>query len=165
MSNKLSSSKESKKKLADASNNILDQRKKQIDIFEKSIISKIQNKELDELSEIKSVLSISDNAKTQLDRGGSQFTKSDLITIILALDNSKFSQFNDFKKLRIVDLITIIRAIIYDPTKYSYSVNEDLSINYTTITEKKPVKPPKSKKLEITNIEKEENSFILSRLK
>jgi hypothetical protein len=130
-------SKEDKKKNTIMSKKILNNRIDQIDNFEKDIVRQIKNDQLNNPSEIKSVFSITETAKTQLEKGGSQFTKPDLISIAIALDPSKLSKIEDLKQLRITDLISIIRTIIYDTNRYSMAINSNNIDNF--ITKNKPI--------------------------
>jgi hypothetical protein len=118
-------SKEDKKKNTTMSKKIINNRIDQIDNFEKDIIKKIKNDELNNPTDIKAVFSITETAKSQLEKGGSQFTKADLISIAIALDPSKLSKIEDLKQLRITDLISIIRTIIYDTNRYIMAVNSN----------------------------------------
>lgn len=130
-------SKEDKKKNTIMSKKILNNRIDQIDNFEKDIVRQIKNDRLNNPNDIKSVFSITETAKTQLEKGGSQFTKPDLISIAIALDPSKLSKIEDLKQLRITDLISIIRTIIYDTNRYSMAINSNNIDNF--ITKNKPV--------------------------
>jgi len=119
------------------SKKILNNRIDQIDNFEKDIIQQIKNDRLNTSTDIKSIFSITETAKSQLEKGGSQFTKPDLISIAIALDPSKLSKIEDLKQLRITDLISIIRTIIYDTNRYSTEISSNNIDNF--IMKNKPI--------------------------
>lgn len=154
-------SKEDKKKNTIVSKKILNNRIDQIDNFEKDIIQQIKNDRLNTSTDIKSIFSITETAKSQLEKGGSQFTKPDLISIAIALDPSKLSKIEDLKQLRITDLISIIRTIIYDTNRYSTAISSNNIDNFimknkpipqiTNDIKKKPVKKIDKPILEIMN--------------
>lgn len=68
--------------------------------------------------EMKRMLKATEYAKNQLDRGGKPLTKTDLVTIILALDISKIDELDNLQSLRLEDLNTMIRCLIYDPQRF-----------------------------------------------
>lgn len=166
---KVKLSKEEIKNKNELSKKIISNRLEQINDFEKNIVSKIKNNIINEPETIKSVFSISDGAKLQLERGGNQFTKADLIAIIVALDAGKISLMEDLQKLRISDLNSIIRSIIYDTNRYMIATNNSFmnkhiesSSNETKEIIKKPKEKKQSKKLlEITNSIENENQLII----
>jgi len=151
-----STTKTSKTKLSKAeiknkdelSKKIINNRIDQINDFEKNIVNNIKNNLINEADTIKSVFSISDGAKSQLERGGTQFTKPDLVAIIVALDAGKIPLMNDLNKLRISDLNSIIRSIIYDTNRYMLATNNNfMNMHIENATDKK------SNTREITNID------------
>lgn len=158
----MSETKLTKAKKNEISKRILDNRIDDITNIEKNIVKKIQTQDLSEVNVIKSLLSMSDTAKTQLERGGEQFTKPDLIAIIIALDSSKLSLINNLQKLTNTDLHKMIRVIIYDTNRYMMATNNNfmnMSIqDKTEIKKTPPQKPIKNSNL-LTNTP--ENKIVL----
>lgn len=74
-------------------------------------------------SDLATVFQITETAKNQLDRGGSNLTKSDLIAIILALEPQYRKQFKQMGELTTSDLNAMIRNIIYDPNRILQTEN------------------------------------------
>jgi len=137
-SSKAKLSKEDSKNKDELSKKVINNRIDQINDFEKTVVSKIKNNDINEPEMIKSVFSLSDGAKSQLERGGTQFTKPDLIAIIVALDAGKIALMNDLQKLRISDLNSIIRSIIYDTNRYMIATNNNfMNMHIGNICEKK----------------------------
>ena len=141
-------SKEESKIKTKMSKKIINDKIEQIKDFEKNIVRDIKNNTINDAETIKSVFSISDSARSQLERGGTQFTKPDLISIIIALDAGKISLMNDLQKLRISDLNSIIRSIIYDTNRYMIATNNNfMNMHIENVTDKK------SNVREITNVD------------
>ena len=141
-------SKEEGKIKTKMSTKIINDKIEQIKDFERSIVRDIKNNTINDADTIKSVFSISDGAKSQLERGGTQFTKPDLVAIIVALDAGKIPLMNDLNKLRISDLNSIIRSIIYDTNRYMLATNNNfMNMHIENATDKK------SNTREITNID------------
>jgi len=93
------------------------------------------------LAEMNAKTALLETTKKQLDREGAPFTKADLIAIIVALDPAKFAgNINGLHENTITDLNTMIRLIIYDPSRY---VNTTAS----TGTETQKLKPEEKKKI------------------
>ena len=67
--------------------------------------------------DLMSFIRITETSKKQLERGGSPFTKPDLIAIVLALrpQMKNTTDVNRLDQMRTSDLISLIRCIIYDP--------------------------------------------------
>ena len=131
-------SKEEGKIKTKMSTKIINDKIEQIKDFERSIVRDIKNNTINDADTIKSVFSISDGAKSQLERGGTQFTKPDLIAIIIALDAGKMSLMEDLQKLRISDLNSIIRSIIYDTNRYMIATNNNfMNMHIENATDKK----------------------------
>jgi len=99
------------------------------------------------LNDINTKAAFLQTTKKQLDREGAPLTKADLIAIIVALDPVTFSQnINQLNANNTVsDLNTMIRLIIYDPSRYMNNesdltpMNEikqitDLNLKPTTLT-------------------------------
>jgi hypothetical protein len=85
--------------------------------YENSIIKDIQINKLNDPEKIKFLLSASNSAITQLEKGGNQFTKVDYIAITILLTRlvGNIYSIKDLEKSTISDLIVIIKSIIYDP--------------------------------------------------
>lgn len=104
-------------------------RKKEINDIEDQIqsqaILRIKNSPNDNegvlvLNEMKAKAELLETTKKQLDREGAPFTKADLIAIIVALDPVKYANhISTLNDNTIADLNTIIRLIIYDPSRYA----------------------------------------------
>lgn len=58
-------------------------------------------------------------AEEQIKRKGRNLTKTDLITIIIALEPHRANKMYQLNSLKIEDLNFIIRAIIYNPQRYT----------------------------------------------
>jgi len=157
-------SKEDSKNKDELSKKIIKNGIDKIKDFEKNVVSKIKSNDINEPEMIKSVFSLSDGAMSQLERGGASFTKPDLIAIIVALDAGKISLMNDLQKLRISDLNSIIRSIIFDTNRYMIATNnnfmnmhiENASEKKSNIREIKDIpknkeKKPTKKNLQISN--------------
>ena len=131
----LSKSKQYKKQLVDNSNDLLNEKISNIDSFNQNIILKIQKNELNNIEEIQSILKISDIAKNQLEKGGSQLTKFDLIrNIVLFSDllklDKKYFSYAKIEQLKITDLTNILRSILYD---VNYDLDYDITDSYDRI--------------------------------
>ena len=61
-------------------------------------------------------LSVCETAKTQIQREGGSLTKADLIAIVIALNGRNTIEY--LQTCTIQELNTIIRGIIYDPSRY-----------------------------------------------
>jgi len=95
------------------------------------------------LAEMNAKTALLETTKKQLDREGAPFTKADLIAIIVALDPAKFAgNINGLHENTIADLNTMIRLIIYDPSRY---VNT--GSNASTGTDTQKLKPEEKKKI------------------
>jgi hypothetical protein len=95
------------------------------------------------LNEMNKKNTLLETTKKQLDREGTALTKADLIAIIIALDPAKFAANIDaLNENTIADLNTMIRLIIYDPSRY---VNTGSSVSTGTDTLK--IKPNEKKKI------------------
>ena len=71
-------------------------------------------------TEFSKVIQISETAKHQLQRGGANLTKADLIAIILRLGaHSDVPSLDNLQSLTMGDLIVMIRLLIYDPVVIS----------------------------------------------
>lgn len=157
---KISETKLAKSKKNEMSQKILDGRINDINKIEKNIVEKIQNKDLTQVNLIKSLFSVSDTAKTQLERGGEQFTKADLIAIIIALDSSKISLIENLQKLINTDLHIMIRVMIYDTNRYMTATNNSLMNLNIQDSSNKPIKPPKPAKNLLMDMMAIDNSLM-----
>jgi hypothetical protein len=68
---------------------------------------------------------ITETAKKQLNREGGPFTKADLIAIVIGLEPSYASNIESLNHYVIKDLNALIRTIIYDPSRYMNTHNEN----------------------------------------
>lgn len=155
----MSETKLTKTKKNEISKKILDNRINDINKLEKDLVKKIQDKDITEVTVIKSLFSMSNTAKNQLERGGEQFTKADLIAIIIALDSSKLSLIENLQKLTNNDLHKMIRVIIYDTNRYMMATNNcfmNMSIQDNVTPQVK--KTPKKKLLDGST---SENKIVL----
>jgi hypothetical protein len=135
---------------------VVNSRIESINNAQKSIIQDVDITSHEDL--VKTIL-FTETAKTQLKKGGSALTKTDLISIIIMVDISKLNNLEYLKTLTVNDLNTIIRSIIYDTNRYksnnlitngsnngtNYSSN---TLNNNVIVQEEDIS---SKKLEITN--------------
>jgi len=94
----------------------LTQRKDDIEKIQHQVINN-NGKEVVPFREITTMLQIGETAKNQLDRGGGALTKSDLVAILIALDPNLRKDLNRLNQLTNSDLNSMIRSIIYDPTR------------------------------------------------
>ena len=110
-------------------------------------VQRIKNSTNDEdgvlvLNDMEKKIALLKITQIQLDREGKPFTKADLIAIIIALEPSKFAgNIDGLNDNTIPDLNTMIRLIIYDPSRY---VNTGSNVTQTRQTEE----PKKIKNVE-----------------
>jgi hypothetical protein len=71
------------------------------------------------ISNLQQTHAILQTATTQLNRGGSPFTKADLIAIICYIQPAYIDNIDELKKNTVEDLNTIIRLVIYDPNHFA----------------------------------------------
>jgi len=74
------------------------------------------------------MIKVTETAKKQLGRVGDALTKSDLIAVLIALQPSLNSDIVHLESMTISDLNSMIRSIIYDPSRVlgkSVATNED----------------------------------------
>lgn len=57
-------------------------------------------------------------ADQQLNRGGQEFTKADLIAIVLALEPQLVAHTNEISSLSCIDLRCKIRSVVFDPLRF-----------------------------------------------
>jgi hypothetical protein len=109
--------------------NFISFRKNQLDVIgsqlQNDAVQKIKettdtNDAIAVLNDINTKAAFLQTTQKQLDREGAPLTKADLIAIIVALDPVTFSQnINQLNANNTVqDLNTMIRLIIYDPSRY-----------------------------------------------
>lgn len=97
---------------------IIEQRKKDITSVQQDFLLRCSvSTAIISVSEMNTVLQITETAKNQLDRGGNTLTKADLVAIVLALEPKYRKDLNKLKRLTTNDLNRLIRTIIYDPSR------------------------------------------------
>jgi hypothetical protein len=99
----------------------LNQRKAEIVQLQENMLSMKYDKALVSTEQLSTLINATETAKCQLDRGGTALTKADLIAIILALEPQYQKDFKQLGELTISDLNTMIRSIIYNPSRLSTS--------------------------------------------
>jgi len=114
--------------------NFISFRKKQLDDIgsqlENDAVQRIKettdtNDAITVLNDINTKAAFLQTTKKQLDREGAPLTKADLIAIIVALDPVTFAQnINQLNVNTVQDLNTMIRLIIYDPSRYMNNVSD-----------------------------------------
>jgi hypothetical protein len=97
--------------------NTLTQRKQEIEKLQHQVMNGSQGKEVVPFREITSMLQIGETAKNQLDRGGGALTKSDLVAVLIALEPKFRKDIHTLNQLTNSDLNSMIRSIIYDPSR------------------------------------------------
>jgi hypothetical protein len=96
------------------------QRKQEINYVQQEILNSMNSNKSTALIQTKdmvAMIKVTETAKNQLDRGGSALTKSDLIAIIVALQPSMRKDISRLESVTISDLNSMIRSIIYDPSR------------------------------------------------
>jgi predicted homoserine dehydrogenase-like protein len=83
-------------------------------------------------SSVAMALSVCETAKTQIQREGAVLTKADLIAIIVALNGS--NDIAALQSLTIGELNTMIRGIVYDPSRYMKIGGNSTSSNVLSLT-------------------------------
>ena len=159
----MSETKLTKTKKNEISKKILDNRIDDINKLEKDLVKKIQDKDITEVTVIKSLFNMSGTAKNQLERGGEQLTKADLISIIIALDSSKLSLIENLQKLTNNDLNKMIRVNIHDRNRLMMATNNcfmNMSIQDNTSPQVK--KTPKKKLLDESTSENDINRLMMT---
>ena len=165
----LSKSKQYKKQLVDNSNCLLNEKISNIDSFNQNIILKIQKNELNNIEEIQSILKISDIAKNQLEKGGSNLTKFDLIRNIILFSNllkldKKYFSYEKMDQLKITDLTNILRSILYDIDNDIDYENIDITDRIKKIDNFNENIITKIKKNQLNNIEEIQSIFKISEI-
>ncbi len=100
------------------SHQVVNKRMEQVHQVESQLMDHARSNPNVSNEEIKRMMKATEYAKNQLDRGGKPLTKTDLVTIILALDISKIDELDNLQSLRLEDLNTMIRCLIYDPRRF-----------------------------------------------
>lgn len=95
----------------------LEQRKNEIDKVQEQFLKNQPNNSLVRAEQISTVVQLTETAKWQLDRGGNNLTKADLIAIILALEPQYRKDYRSIGELTTSDLNAMIRSLIYDPNR------------------------------------------------
>lgn len=96
------------------------QRQEQIDHLQKDMIQSVQSNQSSAIispKDLVTMIRVTETAKTQLDRGGNILTKADLIATIIALQPSSRSNIPHLESVTVSDLNSMIRSIIYDPSR------------------------------------------------
>jgi len=95
--------------------------------IEKNIIksSILNNMSVVDTEKMKQYLQITTTATEQLKRDGKQFTKKDLIAILIALSPERIHHLHELDNMNVSDLIVMIRCIIYDPLRYINTSNSN----------------------------------------
>jgi hypothetical protein len=131
--------------------NFISFRKKQLDVIgsqlQNDAVQRIKettdtNDAIAVLNDINTKAAFLQTTQKQLDREGAPLTKADLIAIIVALEPVTFSQnINQLNTNNTVsDLNTMIRLIIYDPSRYMNNESDLTPMNeIKQITDLKPL--------------------------
>lgn len=93
---------------------IVNQRKAEIEQAQRNIVNE---RSIISASDMVTMIKVSETAKKQLDRNGDALTKADLVAIVIALQPDSKSKLRELEQLRVSDLNTMIRSIIYDPSR------------------------------------------------
>jgi hypothetical protein len=90
-------------------------KKAEIDAVQQSIM--VTERSIIPHSDIMALVKVTETAKKQLDRNGDALTKTDLVAIVVALQPESRGNIKELEALRVSDLNTMIRTIIYDPSR------------------------------------------------
>lgn len=99
---------------------MVNQRKEEINRVQQDMIESVRSSSSTAIispKDLVAMIKVTETAKTQLDRGGNVLTKSDLIAVIIALQPSLRSNISYLESITISDLNSMIRNIIYDPSR------------------------------------------------
>jgi len=106
---------------------ICEERKQQIDNVQKQLLeTSVKSNAIVNQKDIVNMIKITEKAKHQLDRVGSVLTKSDLVAIIIALNPELKTNISQLESLTVSDLNSMIRTIIYDPSRVVKNTKEDV---------------------------------------
>jgi len=104
---------------------ICEERKQQIDNVQKQLLeTSVNSNAIVNQKDIVNMIKITEKAKHQLDRVGSVLTKSDLVAIIIALKPEMNTKISQLESLTVSDLNSMIRTIIYDPSRVVHNAKE-----------------------------------------
>lgn len=118
---------------------LVNQRKEEIDRVQQDVIESVRSSSSTAIinaKDVVAVLKVTETAKTQLDRGGNALTKADLVAIIVALQPAMQANIARLESLTISDLNSMIRNIIYDPSRVIGAQVKNTAI----VSEKQPQK-------------------------
>jgi hypothetical protein len=102
---------------------MVEQRKQEINHVQQQILSSKQSTALIQAKDVVAMIKVTETAKNQLDRGGGVLTKPDLIAIIVAFQPARRNDIARLESLTVSDLNSMIRSIIYDPSRVIQSVH------------------------------------------
>jgi hypothetical protein len=102
---------------------MVEQRKQEINHVQQQILSSKQSTALIQAKDVVAMIKVTETAKNQLDRGGGVLTKPDLIAIIVAFQPAMRNDIARLESLTVSDLNSMIRSIIYDPSRVIQSVH------------------------------------------
>ena len=117
---RLTAEKREKREIAKAY--MAEQRKQEIENVQQAILSSAysgsdSSRALIKHNDIINMIKVTETAKKQLDRVGDALTKSDLIAVLIALQPSLKGDIAQLESLTVSDLNSMIRSIIYDPSR------------------------------------------------
>jgi hypothetical protein len=140
---------------------IIDNKITEIKKYDKELIKKIKDNEIDNIDMIKIILANSKSAINQLEKN--IFTKLDyiIITILLGRIKGKSFSYEKLEKLTIPELILKIKPIIYDPNFSNKNNLEIEDLDKSTINNKKKIcNKNNDLSKEITKVKQYEKSII-----
>lgn len=114
---------------------IVQQRKQEINTLQQSFVTE---RALVNPADMVRMVKVTETAKSQLDRVGNALTKPDLIAIVIALEPTMRNKIGELESMRVTDLNSVIRSIIYDPKRLFQPISSSIqsprmSINDTTL--------------------------------
>ena len=116
---------------------ICEERKQQIDNVQKQLLeTSVNSNAIVNQKDIVNMIKITEKAKHQLDRVGSVFTKSDLVAIIIALKPEMNTKISQLENLTVSDLNSMIRTIIYDPSRVIHNHKDDKEPTFDSLKHK-----------------------------
>ena len=112
-------SKEERAIRAVAKSDMAQRRKEEIHTLQKQVLEQQQvgQTAIVEVKEMYTFLHVTEKAKAQLDREGDALVKADLIAISLALEPELINRLTQLQEMRVTDLNSLIRSIVYDPKR------------------------------------------------
>lgn len=93
----------------------LEERKNAIDQAQEQFLE--SNTAVVARDQISTVIQVTEAAKSQLERGGNNLTKADLVAIVVALEPQYRKKYRSLGELTTSDLNAMIRSLIYDPSR------------------------------------------------